>query len=413
MRIGVLADDLSGGMNIGTEFAGASLPTLLVERSANLIDVAPHIQVLIINTDTRYLPAQQAHAVNHEAARLLRDWVPDIVVKKIDSLLRGSIGNEVDAIAQAFGFDRCLLIAASPKIRRQTIDGYQLIDGVQLNRIQQQLDPSSTVQQTHVPSLLAQQSRQEIIHISSAEIREPDETLQQTLAQANPGLIVADSSEQHELNRVVAAAHQSGVRFFAGTYGMGEAISCLRPAVRGPVLVAAGSLSAAALRQVAVLNLQSDCMLIAVPYDQSFFERSVEEFGRQTLNTLSEALARGSSVILQLSSADASQIWKWGRARGYDASAVSARIDALLRYLLQPVLPHCRGFIATGGSTAHNLFGLLDAAGLRIGLRELLPGTPEAYIYGGAFDGLPFVIKPGSQGEDDALLRLFEFVRYA
>jgi D-threonate/D-erythronate kinase len=412
MRVGILADDLSGGMNLGTEFAGASLPTLLVGRSVNLADIAPDIRVLIINTETRHLPARQAYEVNYEAARLLKGWGPDIVVKKIDSLLRGFIGNEVDAIAQAFGFDRCLLIAAAPKINRQTINGYQMIDGVQLTERQKQLDPSSAVGQAHVPTLLAGQSRQAITHISSARLQEPDDKLQQTLTQAKPGLIVADSSQQHELNRVVRVAYESGIRFFAGTYGIGEALSRLCVPVREPILVVAGSLSAAALRQVAVLNLQSDCVLIAVPYDQSFFEHSVEEFGQQTLNSLSETLSRGSSVILRLSYADAAQIWSWGAAYGYDAGAVSARVDALLRYLLQPVLPHCRGFIATGGATAHNLFQLLDAAGLRIGQRELLPGTPEAYVHGGAFDGLPFVIKPGSQGEDDALLRLVEFVRF-
>jgi uncharacterized protein YgbK (DUF1537 family) len=76
-----------------------------------------------------------------------------------------------------------------------------------------------------------------------------------------------------------------------------------------------------------------------------------------------------------------------------------------------PTPAHIGGFIATGGATAHGLFSLLGADGFQLEMREVLPGTPGARLVGGPYDGVPFVAKPGSQGGEDALVRLARYIR--
>src|SRR5690606_21791770 len=99
--------------------------------------------------------------------------------------------------------------------------------------------------------------------------------------------------------------------------------------------------------------------------------------------------------------------------RGLNREAVSRRIDSLLQYLVEPVLARVSGIVATGGSTAHSLFTQLNAYGLRLEAQEVLPGTPGARVIGGPHDGLPFVAKPGSQGDEDALVRLAQYMKWA
>jgi uncharacterized protein YgbK (DUF1537 family) len=84
-----------------------------------------------------------------------------------------------------------------------------------------------------------------------------------------------------------------------------------------------------------------------------------------------------------------------------------------LKYLVDSVVGRVGGLVATGGATAHSLFTQLNAQGLRLEAQEVLPGTPGARVKGGPYDGLPFVAKPGSQGDEDALVRLAHYMKKA
>jgi uncharacterized protein YgbK (DUF1537 family) len=412
LQFAILTDDLTGGMNIGVEFAAASLRTVFVQDIDRLHDVAARADALIVDTQSRNDPPETAHAKNAQAAAALRELGPEIVVKKIDSLLRGSIGAELDAVMAAFGFEKCLLCAASPKLKRQTVGGYHLIDGEPLARKRSQLDPTSTSVLSSVKGVLSAQTDREIGQIDLDTIAQGGDLLEDAIRRSRPGILIADSVRQEDLNRVAAAAYRAGVRLFAGTYGMGEAV-CRIVSTAAPVLIVMGSLSAAAGRQIARLTEQAAAAHIAIDYDRTFFDMRIEDIASTYTPSIKQALARGMPVLLQVSTTSerAAQIWEWAAQRGGDRRFVSDRIDSLLEHLVRPVLPLCAGFIASGGATANVLFRLLDAEGLRLGSREVMPGVPASWVSGGPYDGRPFIAKPGSQGTDEALVHLLQFTQ--
>ncbi|MBZ0303721.1 MAG: hypothetical protein K8J31_28535 [Anaerolineae bacterium] len=408
MKVGILTDDLSGGMNIGVEFSAAGMETLLVQAG-----VVRDAEVLIVNTETRNRAPDVAYQTVREAARTLRQMAPEIVVKKIDSLLRGAIGQEVTAVREVFGFERCLLVAASPKIGRKTVGGYHHVDSYLLEMVLPQVDPSSPIEGSNILTIVGKQTDLPIELIGLDTIYEGAAAIRTRIQQSKAGVLVADCAEQADLNRVVEAAYRAGIRFFAGTYGMGEALSRLYEQPGRPTLFLIGTLSAVAHQQVQALKDAFACAHIQVAYDETFLDRSAADYALPYRAALTDALAMYPHVILQVSTLpdQAEQLWYEAMLRGIDRAEIAARIDALVRAVLTPMPVGLGGFVATGGTTAFSLFGLLGADGLRLETREILPGTPGARIVGGPHDGLPFIAKPGSQGADDALVRLARYVQ--
>lgn len=411
-RFGIVADDLSGGMNIGVEFSSAGMQTLLTQRDV-LGDA--HSEVLIYDTETRSAPPDVAYARTLEAARMLRQHRPEIVVKKIDSLLRGQIGAEVAAIREVFGFEKCLLTAASPKLGRKTSGGYHYVGSYLLEMVRPQVDPSSTVEGSHIPSILSAQTPQTIDLIDLNVIRQGSEAIQAKIRQSSASILVTDGAEQSDLDAVAAAGYATGIRFFAGTYGLGEALLRLSYVRDRPVLFVVGSLSAAAYLQVNHLVDQLSCQLVRVDYDEAFLDLPAEAYAASYRHQLQQAVMGSEFVALQVAGLpdQVQRLWQQALERGFDRDVVSHRIDSLLQYLVEPVLGRVSGLVATGGATAYSLFALLKADGLRLESHEVLPGTPGARVVGGPFDSLPFVAKPGSQGDEDALVRLAHYMQKA
>lgn len=412
IRFGVITDDLSGGMNIGVEFATVGLQTLMVPTAVEQGE--PHGEVLIYDTETRDATSEVAYRQTNAAALALRPREPQVVVKKIDSLLRGQIGPELAAIKDAFGFEKCIFIAASPKLGRRTSGGYHYIGNYLLEMVRPQVDPSSRVEGSHVLSILGAQTSLPLDLIDMGIIRQGVAAIQAKITESAASILVSDCMEQADLNLVVEAAHGIGIRFFAGTYGLGEALVRLSSVRDRAVFFVVGSLSATAYLQVTHLVDKLSAQLVRVDYDENFLDDSLESFAAVYRTQLQQAV-NSEYVVLQVAGLpdQVERLWQYALERGLDRAAVSHRVDALLQHLVAPVLPHVCGLVATGGATAHSLFAQLQAQGLQLEAHEVLPGTPGARVVGGPYAGLPFIAKPGSQGDEDALVRLAEYVRLA
>src|SRR5689334_2714089 len=129
LTLAVVADDLSGAAEC------ASHALLRVSRSTVVLSPAtdgertrlaprgadePAHSVLTVDTDSRRLGAPDAVRAVRAAAPLVAP--AEVVVKKVDSLLRGHVGAEVAALADAL--QRTPVVAlANPALQRVVHDG--------------------------------------------------------------------------------------------------------------------------------------------------------------------------------------------------------------------------------------------------------------------------------------------------
>ena len=95
----------------------------------------------MIDTGTRSRPPAEAAAVVARVAAQVKDAGPDWIYKKVDSLLRGPVVAEIEAVLAATGLPRCLLVPANPSRGRLVQNGELWLGGRRLHETDFAHDP--------------------------------------------------------------------------------------------------------------------------------------------------------------------------------------------------------------------------------------------------------------------------------
>ena len=97
-RIFISADDLTGALDTGVQFAKAGLHVRVTPTPAF---IPGEEDVLVVCTQTRHLPAQKARAVVGDVfAHAKQAGSYGVYFKKLDSTLRGNVGSELEGMAR-------------------------------------------------------------------------------------------------------------------------------------------------------------------------------------------------------------------------------------------------------------------------------------------------------------------------
>jgi len=117
--IAVIADDLTGA----AELAGIGLGYQLKTEVSTVVDSNCNADLLIIATNTRSLPEAEAMHIMAELTIQLMSLKPRLIFKKIDSVLRGHILNEIESQLAVSGLKRTLIIPGNPSHEKKIVDG--------------------------------------------------------------------------------------------------------------------------------------------------------------------------------------------------------------------------------------------------------------------------------------------------
>jgi D-threonate/D-erythronate kinase len=119
-----IADDLTGALEVGACFPGSIVST------KRIVSAPPDGPALVIDTETRHLPAAEAAGVVHETLLSALRFHPSLIYKKTDSTLRGNIAAEFGSLLKALP-ERALVYApAYPQMGRTVKEGRLLVHGV-------------------------------------------------------------------------------------------------------------------------------------------------------------------------------------------------------------------------------------------------------------------------------------------
>lgn len=115
--IAVIADDLTGA----AELAGIGLNHGLRTEVSTTVDEHCDADLLIIATDTRSLSITEAKDIVHDLTVQLQRLKPRFLFKKIDSVLRGHIIEELQSQLIASGLKRALIVPGNPHHSKKLI----------------------------------------------------------------------------------------------------------------------------------------------------------------------------------------------------------------------------------------------------------------------------------------------------
>ena len=127
----VIADDLTGAGEIGGIGLEYGLKVELQRKFYSESDV----ELLVIDTDTRSFSPQKAGQVIREALLSVEDVSLPVewIYKKTDSVLRGPVASELEALQEVMRVARVLLVPANPSKGRIVRNGNYLINGKPLS----------------------------------------------------------------------------------------------------------------------------------------------------------------------------------------------------------------------------------------------------------------------------------------
>jgi D-threonate/D-erythronate kinase len=394
----VIADDLTGACDV----AGALLPwptgiTVYPDGMVPAEQRADGQPLAIRNTQSRTLrPAAAARRVREALASVGRDF-DGVLLKKIDTGLRGPLGAEIDAALDTLGVAQAFVLPAIPEVGRTTVGGEQLVGGVPVNRTAFAHDPHNPVHDARVAAVIEATSRRRTGGIELQAVREPS-GIEAALAGCRAPVVVVDAETDEDLSNCVRALlARPRPLLLVGSIGVARALRRALPIDPGSgtdatpvpargagVLVVLGSVHPTARAQrehagrVGVFGAVMEVSVVGG-------ERVGQEAAR--------ALQAGRAVAL----AAPDQV-----TAGHEA-AVAASLRAAVASALATARP--AGIVLVGGETAFHVLDGLGHPPLAIETRPA-PLVVRGRVAAGPHRGMPVITKGGSSGEPELLASL-------
>jgi uncharacterized protein YgbK (DUF1537 family) len=407
--IGVVADDLTGGCSIAGELATPDRPLTVIRWPER---VASFDGRVIIETGSRYIDVADArHRVAASVAALERAGF-DVILKKIDSTLKGNVGQELDEFA-ATTREAVVVAPACPSVGISVVGGVQYVDGDAVIDVAQLLHDRMG-QRPGIISLAivgagSEAVATEILRLTVLPIGAQD------AGETARHVVLADAETQRDLDTIAAGAFLAGVRRFAGTYGLGEALGQVLdlpggddPREAGRMLVAAsgverllvlaGSTNPASTAQIACAvssGAQEIVVDVQALFDGDFAEES-ERVRSLVENSRSEVV-----IVHTDAAAPGNRIRELGDSRTLTEHDLASAFAAPLAAAVEA--SRGAGIYFIGGETMGTVLDALDWRRLMVvgeiddAVPVFLPPTPD----------YPFVLsKPGAFGAEGALVEV-------
>jgi uncharacterized protein YgbK (DUF1537 family) len=420
IKLGIVADDLTGANDTGVQFAKVGLRTLVIWKPDLPHELLAEYDVVVIDTETRGKPMEEAYEEAYAAATAVNRSGATYFYKKVDSTMRGNIGAELDAMLDALQVSLAIVSPAYPRNGRTMVDGRLLVGGVPLERTEAARDPITPVSDSNVQLVLKRQSRRMISSIPLTTIAEGPEYLKEFMQRERllgTEVFVADATSEADLETIAQAASSLGETvLLCGSAGLAEKMPLafgLLPR-EGGVLVLAGTASSVTARQIDFLERTHGARVVTVDPQRVF--GGEEQRNREVTRSrriAKEALDKGGDVVVRWASsfAEAEKSMKLtGLSDAQDMSRVA--LSTLVAIATTLINRSLSGLVLTGGDTAMSFVDSLGAMGIGV-TGEVESGVPAVTIVGGKWDGMRVVTKAGGFGDEMTLVRIVQYLRRA
>jgi D-threonate/D-erythronate kinase len=423
-RLGVIADDLTGANDTGVQFARQGARTLVPLDWHDLAALGRAADVLVLNTNSRALPADVAARRARVAAEALRKARVEAIYKKIDSTCRGNVGAELEAILDVYTVPLTVLAPTFPPAARAVRDGILTIKGTPVHRTSIGRDPVTPVRESHLPTLLGSQLCRPIYPLSLSILRGPADRAANCLKawrEGPPGVVLADAVTPRDLERLASLLVREGLmQVVAGSAGLAMALSTVlpwprrtrgnSPAAKGPVLLVLGSPNPVSLEQVAWAESRGHATAVRATISEVVAggDRFRRELDRVVEKVQAEILA-GRDTVLTLRQRSALSSRARRPLRPSDSGALSEFLGRATRLATRNAT--VGALVLCGGDIAIAACRALRAGGIEL-MGEVEAGVPWGRMVGGELPGLPTVTKAGGFGGPATFSRAIPFLRH-
>jgi uncharacterized protein YgbK (DUF1537 family) len=448
LNVGIIADDITGACDTALQFFSTHAHShvlmsvqRLAQREAASEQTQDDDQVWSINTNTRHLEAPEAKSKVKQAVALCRDRLGlESFYKKMDSTLRGNIAQECLGMLEAMQAECAVIAPAYPQAGRRTVGGYQLVRGIPVEKTFVARDPLCPVRQSHLPTLLEQQSRPGLVGYIPLSVvlhgAGPILVKLHELMKEGKKLVVVDAASTEDLEQIalsVEKAHKSASKSIrvlpCGSAGLALALADLwaiepeegltpkskhrlTPVKPSPILIVSGSNTDTTRQQVFRLienypshGQNSNLHIFDLPPDQVLGLSPVQS----TVQQIIEALGERNTVVLSTAIDEQAYAHTVSLAQEHKITEheASLKAQAVLGYIAAEVTrSRPVKLVLAGGETTAQVCETLGVTEL-----ELLAEADESIpLMRDSLDRW-IVTKSGGFGSPMALVNVVKFIK--
>ena len=399
----IVADDFTGANDTGVQLKRKGKPTYVTF----LREVeAPREGSLVIDTESRNFSEEKAISLINESLAHIDLESYDVVMKKIDSTLRGNIAEEVKALDALYASDLVLVLPALPDLGRVTLRGRQYLNGLPILETEHAHDPIKAVTEDNLVSLLSRVYDEPIGFVPLEKIRSGSFDISQAR------IVVCDSETNEDMLIVLKTvmALQKKV-LYVGTAALADHLCELENPAK-PSLGIVASLNSVSADQVRYAQKAGVASVLLPIADLLAGKGNLETYIERAEVILSEGkdLLVVSSGVLDPASYEASL--DSGELQGISKEEVSRQTRLLISEVGKALVDRVplSGVVITGGDTAMGLMESLCARMTEI-VTEVAFGIPLTRLVGGPHDGMKVITKAGGFGKSDAILFALRFLK--
>jgi uncharacterized protein YgbK (DUF1537 family) len=429
MKMGVVADDVTGSNDIGIMFAKSDYLTHVYSFADASSFAGPKANlstpdILILDTNSRLDPPEVAFNKVFAATRKLQQAGCRQFHNKTCSVFRGNIGAEFDAMLDALGLEFAVVILGFPKNGRTTVDGIHYVHGKKLEDSEFRHDPIHPMRRSDLVGILQSQTKRKVALVTHAIIDQGAAALRDEIRRmrARCQYLILDVTDQSALATIARAVYDEPM--LCGSSAIAEEL----PMVWGPppphpeqqglpppkklgILITAGSLMPQTTAQIEHLK-QKGVPAFVLDTSQLFDPLQREAHIAGLSSAISANLRTGVDTIFH--SPNDPQALETANRVGAVYSVSGTEVSRLISGALAEVTARTltaagqNRLIVAGGETSAAVSARLGIDGMRV-WKEIQPGLPSCV----SLNDPPrmLVLKSGSFGKPDFFERALEHLK--
>lgn len=394
MRLGCIADDLTGATDLGVTLAREGLSVVQVNGVPDdALELAP-CDAIVVALKSRTNAA--AEAVQWSLASLA--WLQARGAERIyfkycstfDSTPRGNIGPVADALLDALGERRTVATPAYPRNGRTVYKGNLFVGDLPLAESGMKDHPLTPMRDSNLVRVLAAQTRRKV-SLVACEVMEAGASAIHAKLEELEGFAILDAVRDEHL---FAAGHAcrdmklttggAGLAMgIARALGVKKTSASALPKLAGAAVVLAGSCSQATLRQIAA-------------------------FRGPSFKIQPERIDVDAAVRFATQNGDHPLVYASAPPEGIVPGKGEAIEHAFRQIARELARKGVRKFVVAGGETAGAVVEALGVRALGIG-PEIDPGVPWTVAQGG--EPYLLALKSGNFGSPEFFAKALEMVQ--
>ena len=418
----VIADDLTGANDTGVQFAKKGYNTMvsILDKQSTII-IPNNLDVFVVDTETRELKSKIAREKLRNILKRLNINKNDMIYKKVDSTLRGNVGDEIEEIMNILKKDICVFSPSYPSYQRITVRGHLIVDQKPLELSEYSCYNSTQIENSSIPFLLKKQTDFPVAQIDLKDVAKGQKAILlkiNELYQKGNKIIVIDSTNEEHLKDIFA----SGLKFdgqvlfsgsaglanhFPNIYNKNEDLKINIENSKSPVIVVAGSRNSIMEDQINYLKNRLNFAELKIDLEQIFSnkDRILDNYNTKCI----EAIKTNRDLVIHTNAIynEEKLINKKVMLKYHlGFRELEVEIKKFFGELTSKILKNScvRNLILTGGDIALGVCEELKIYNMNI-LDELLPGIPLAIANYKNYK-LNIITKAGGFGKEDTLYNL-------